>query len=140
MGNLASTASGVPPLMKIAGKNAQGIHFMTLPVGVWETLPKADPRIQRIVEFRDAYKAKYGDYPVMPNWWIAQNYDVAFLLAEAIKKAGPSVTGASLRTALESIKDFHGVVGSFSFAPDQHAGATGVVIGQIEGDRVILAK
>ncbi len=140
LGNLAFTAGGVPPLIKNAGKNAQGAYLMTLPVAVWETLPKDDPRLKLIVRFREAFKAKYGEYPVMANWWIAQNYDIGFLLAEALKKAGPNATGATLKTALEGIKDFHGVVGSFSFAPTQHAGASGTVVGQIEGERVILAK
>jgi len=139
-GNLAFTVGGVPPLIKIAAKNAQGAYLTTLPVAVWETLPKDDPRLARIVHFREAFKAKYGDYPVMANWWVAQNYDIGFLLAEALKRAGPNPTGASLKAALERVKDFQGVVGSFSFSPTQHAGATGVVIGQIEGERLILAK
>ncbi len=140
LGNLAFTVGGVPPLIKIAGKNVQGAYLTTLPVAIWETLPKDDPRLSRIVQFREVFKGKYGEYPVMANWWIAQNYDIGFLLAEALRKAGPNATGATLKAALEGIKDFHGVVGSFSFSPTQHAGATGIVIGQIEGERVVLVK
>ncbi len=140
LGNFAFAAGGIPPLIKNAGKNAQGVYFTTLPVAVWETLPKDDPRLKLIVQFREGFKAKYGEYPVMANWWTAQSYDIGFLLAEALKKAGANATGATLKTAIEGIKDFHGVVGSFSFAPTQHAGATGTVVGQIEGERVILAK
>lgn len=140
LGNLAFTVGGVPPLLKIAGQNAQGAYLTTLPVAVWETLPKDDPRLKRIVQFRERFKAKYGDYPVMANWWIAQNYDIGFLLANAIKRAGPNPTGVALKTALEGIKNFGGVVGTFSFSPTQHAGATGIVIGRIEGERVVLVK
>ncbi len=140
LGNLAFSVGGISPLLKIAGRNVQGTHLTTLPVGVWETLPKNDPRLKRIVQYRDAFKAKYGDYPVMANWWAAQNYDIAFLLADALKRAGPSATGASLKAALEGIKNFEGVVGTFSFSPGQHAGATGIVIARIEGERLVLVK
>jgi branched-chain amino acid transport system substrate-binding protein len=140
LGNLAFTVGGVPPLLKIAGKNAEGAYFTTLPVAVWETLPKESPRLKEIVQFREAFKAKYGDYPVMANWWTAQNYDIGFLLAEALKRAGSNPTGVSLKAALEGIRDFHGIVGTFSFSPTQHAGATGLVIAKFEKERVILAK
>ncbi len=140
LGNLAFTVGGVPPLIKLAGQNVQGAYLTTLPVAIWETLLKDDRRLKRIVQFREAFKAKYGEYPVMANWWVAQNYDIGFLLAEALKGTGPNPTGASLKAALERIKDFHGVVGSFSFSSTQHSGATGIVIGQIEGARVVLVK
>ncbi len=140
IGNLAFTVVGLPSLLKIAGKNAQGVHVVTLPVAVWETLPKDDPRLPRIVEFREAYKAAHHDYPPMASWWIAQNWDIANLLAEALRKAGGNPTGSSVKTALESIKDFHGVTGSFTFSETEHAGATGVVIARIEGERLVLEK
>lgn len=140
LGNLAFSVGGIPPLLKIAGQNVQGAYLTTLPVGVWETLPKGDPRLKRIVQYREAFKAKYGDYPVMANWWTAQNYDIAFLLAEALKRAGANATGASLKAALEGIRNFEGVVGTFSFGPGQHAGAKGIVVARIEGERLVLVK
>ncbi len=140
LGNLAFSVGGIAPLLKIAGENVQGAYLTTLPVGVWETLPKGDPRLKRIVQYREAFKVKYGDYPVMANWWTAQNYDIAFLLAEALKRAGANATGASLKAALEGIKSFEGVVGTFSFGPGQHAGAKGIVVARIEGERLVLVK
>ena len=140
IGNLASVVVGLPSLLKIAGKNAQGVHVATVPVAVWETLPKNDPRLPRITEFREAYKAMYREYPIMANWWIAQNWDIANLLAEALKRAGANATGTSLKRAMESIKDFHGVTGTFSFSESEHAGASGVVIARIEGERLVLEK
>lgn len=140
IGNLAFTLVGLPSLLKIAGQNAQGVHVATLPVAVWETLPKNDPRLPKITEFREAYKALYKDYPVMANWWIAQNWDIANLLAEALRHAGANPTGTSLKTALESIKGFHGVTGTFTFSPTDHAGASGIVIAKVEGERLVLEK
>jgi len=140
LGNLAFSVGGIAPLLKIAGQNVQGAYLTTLPVGVWETLPKGDPRLKRIVQYREAFKAKYGDYPVMANWWTAQNYDIAFLLAEALKRAGANATGASLKAALEGIRNFEGVVGTFSFGPGRRAGAKGIVVARIEGERLVLVK
>jgi ABC-type branched-subunit amino acid transport system substrate-binding protein len=77
----------------------------------------------------------------MAQWWTAQNYDIAFLLAEAIKKAGANPTSAALRTAIEGITNFNGVNATYSFSPTQHAGATGFVIGRIgPGGKVSLAQ
>jgi branched-chain amino acid transport system substrate-binding protein len=141
IGNLAFTTAGVASLVQIAGKNIEGAYFITLPVAVWETLGKDDPRLKPIEEFREAYKAKYSAYPEMGHWWIAQNYDIAFLLAEAIKKAGAEPTGDALRKAVEGINGFHGVAAVYNFSPTQHAGATGFVIGNIgAGGKVSLAQ
>jgi branched-chain amino acid transport system substrate-binding protein len=141
IGNLAFTTAGVASLVQIAGKNIEGAYFITLPVAVWETLGKDDPRLKPIEEFREAYKAKYSAYPEMGHWWIAQNYDIAFLLAEAIKKAGAEPTGDALRKAVEGINGFHGVAAVYNFSPTQHAGATGFVIGNIgPGGKVSLAQ
>jgi branched-chain amino acid transport system substrate-binding protein len=141
IGNLAFTTAGVASLVQIAGKNIEGAYFITLPVAVWETLPKDDPRMKPIEEFREAYKTKFGAYPEMGHWWIAQNYDIAFLLAEAIKKAGPDPTGDAIRKAVEGINGFRGVAAVYNFSPTQHAGATGFVIGNIAaGGKVSLAQ
>jgi branched-chain amino acid transport system substrate-binding protein len=140
LGNLAFAAAGIGPLLRIAGPNLQGAYMMTLPVAVWETLPRQDPRLPRIVRYREAFKAKYGRDPVMADWWTAQNYDIAFLLAEGLRRAGPNAGGAALRTALEGLRNFEGVVGTFSFGPGQHAGNRGVVVARVEGDRIVLVK
>jgi branched-chain amino acid transport system substrate-binding protein len=141
IGNLAFTTAGIASLVQIAGKNIEGAYFITLPVAVWETLPKGDPRLKAIGEFREAYRAKYNNYPEMAHWWTAQNYDIALLLAEAIKKAGTNANGAALKTAVEGINGFHGVAATYNFSPSQHAGATGFVIGQIgTGGKVSLAQ
>ncbi len=141
IGNLAFTTAGIASLVQIAGKNIEGAYFITLPVAVWETLAKDDPRVKPIEEFREAYKTKFGTYPVMAQWWTAQNYDIALLLAEAIKKAGAKPSGEALKKAVEGIQGFHGVAATYNFSPTQHAGATGFVIGRIgEAGKVSLAQ
>ncbi len=141
IGNLAFTTAGIASLVDIAGHNIEGAYFTTLPVTLWESLPSDDPRRKAIDEFREAFKAKFNSYPIMAQWWTAQNYDIAFLLAEAIKKAGANPSGAALRSAIEGIKDFHGVAATYSFSPTQHAGASGFVVGRFDaGGKVSLAQ
>ena len=78
---------------------------------------------------------------IRDRWWIAQNYDIGMLLAEGIKRAGPNVTGASLKAALESIQGHQGVLGvTFNFSPERHSGGSGVVVGQIKDGKVDLVK
>ena len=141
-GSTVFTVAGISALVQIGGPAAvDGTYFATVPFAVWDTFPPEDPRYKTIAQFREAFKAKYNNYPDLSQWWIAQNYDIGMLLAEAIKRAGPNVTGATLKTALEGIQDYQGVLGvSFNFSPERHSGGSGVVVGQIKDGKVALVK
>jgi branched-chain amino acid transport system substrate-binding protein len=141
-GSTVFPVAGIPALLQIGGPAAvEGTYFATVPFSVWDTFPQEDPRYKKIAQFREAFKAKYNTYPELSQWWTAQNYDIGMLLAEGIKRAGPNVTGATLRTALESIQDYQGVLGvSFNFSPERHSGGSGVVVGQIKDGKVVLVK
>jgi branched-chain amino acid transport system substrate-binding protein len=141
-GSTVFTVAGISTLLQIGGAAAlDGTYFATVPFTVWDTFPQEDPRYKTIARFRDEFKAKYNNYPELAQWWIAQNYDIGMLLAEGIKRAGPNVTGATLKAALESIQDYQGVLGvSFSFSPERHSGVSGVVVGQIKDGKVVLVK
>ena len=72
---------------------------------------------------------------------MAQNYDIGMLLAEAMKKAGPNVTGEKLRTALEGVQGHQGVLGvTYQYGPDRHSGVSGVVVAQIKDGKVVLVS
>ena len=141
-GSTVFTVAGISALLQIGGPAAvDGTYFATVPFAVWDTFPPEDTRYKTIAEFREAFKAKYNNYPELSQWWIAQNYDIGMLLAEAIKRTGPNVTGATLKAALESIQDYQGVLGvSFNFSPERHSGGSGVVVGQIKDGKVALVK
>jgi hypothetical protein len=63
------------------------------------------------------------------------------LLAEGIKRAGPNVTGATLKAAIETIQGHQGVLGvSFNFSPERHSGSSGVIVGEIRDGKVVLVK
>ena len=139
-GSTVFTVAGISALVQIGGPAAvDGTYFATVPFAVRDNVPPEDPRYKTIAQFREAFKAKYNNYPDLSQWWIAQNYDIGMLLAEAIKRAGPNVTGATLKTALEGIQDYQGVLGvSFNFSPERHSGGGGVVVGQIKDGKDAL--
>ena len=141
-GSTVFTVAGISALVQIGGPAAvDGTYFATVPFAVWDTFPQEDPRYQTIARFREAFKARYNNYPELAQWWIAQNYDIGMLLAEGIKRAGPDVTGATLRTALESIQGYQGALGvSFNFSSERHSGVSGVVVGQIKDGKVAMVK
>ncbi|MBR1267091.1 ABC transporter substrate-binding protein [Bradyrhizobium sp. AUGA SZCCT0222] len=141
-GSTTFPVAGISALVQIGGPAAvEGTYFATVPFSVWDTFPQEDPRYKTIAQFREAFKVKYNNYPDLAQWWIAQNYDIGMLLAEGIKRAGPNVTGATLKAALESIQNYQGVLGvSFSYSPERHSGVSGVVVGQIKDGKVVLVK
>lgn len=141
-GSTTFPVAGIPALMQIGGPAAvEGTYFAAVPYSVWDTFPKEDERYKAIAQFRDAFKAKYNRDPEPAQWWVAQNYDIGMLLAEGIKKAGPDVTGAKLKAALESIQGHQGVLGvSYNYSADQHAGVKGVVVAQIKDGKVELVS
>jgi branched-chain amino acid transport system substrate-binding protein len=140
IGGLGFTTAGVAALIEIGGAAVEGTHYVTLPITVWDSLPKDHPKLKAIMQYREVYKAKHGQYPDTTQWWTSQNYDIAMLLAEALRRAGPSATGAMVKTALEGIKDFQGVAGTYTFSDTQHAGATGLVVAEIRQGKIGLAK
>ncbi len=141
-GSTVFPVAGISALTQIAGAEAlQGAYFAAVPFSVWQTFPKEDPRSKTIGDFREAFKAKYNQYPDPSQWWTAQNYDIGMLLAEAIKRAGPDVTGATLKKALESIQGHQGVLGvGYSYSATQHAGVSGVAVAQIQNGNVVLVS
>jgi branched-chain amino acid transport system substrate-binding protein len=141
-GSTTFPIAGISALVQIGGPAAvDGTYIATAPFTVWDAFPPEDSRYKTIAQFREAFKAKYNNYPEPAQWWTAQNYDIGMLLAEAIKRAGPNVTGATLKTALEGIQGYQGVLGvTFSFSPERHSGSTGVVVGEIKDGKIVLVK
>lgn len=83
------------------------------------------------------YKSAYGQLP--SNAFAALGYDAGNLLFEAMRRAKDK-TPAALKTALEETKDFAGVTGTISFAPDQHVPLKTVWIIKVEDGKQSLAK
>lgn len=74
----------------------------------------SDDPTPKAKEYLDKYDAKYGTNPGM---YPALAYDCAYMVANAIEKAGSTDRNA-IRDALEQTKDFEGVTGVMTVGPD----------------------
>ena len=78
----------------------------------------------KVVKFVADYKAKYGE---TPDALAAVGYDAAYIMFDAIKRAG-ALDRAKLRDALAQTKDFPGVTGTISINKDRNADKKLVII------------
>ena len=76
------------------------------------------------------YKKKYNK---TPDAMAALGYDSAFVLADAIKRAG-TTEGSKLRDAIAATKDFEGVTGKFSLDAKRDAVKSAAIL-QIKGGK-----
>jgi branched-chain amino acid transport system substrate-binding protein len=83
-------------------------------------------------KFVDAYKKDYG---VMPDAMAVLGYDAAYVMADAIKRAG-AVDSAKIRDALEKTKDFPTVTGSTTLNDSHDAVKSAVIIEMKDGKMV----
>ena len=117
--------------MKLAEGTAEGTFLLSVKFPVGADLPASDPVKARIADLTKRYEAKFKQ---LPNQFVAQTYDAINIAAAAIKAGGGDKD--KTRAALEAIKGFPGVGGTFTFAPDKHSGlskADGTVITWKEG-------
>jgi branched-chain amino acid transport system substrate-binding protein len=93
---------GVKKVLDEAGEAAEGVLI------IMEYVPALqEPERQ---EWARAYQERYG---TVANVIAAQYYDAILLLAEAAKKGGPTRDG--IRSGLEQMKEFKGVMSDYSF-------------------------
>ena len=92
-----------PKVIEIAKDAAEGLVVATPWFG-----EKDDPKVKAFVA---KYEKRYGK---KPDQFAAQAYDGLFLMAEGLRKAGKA-DRAALRDALAGIRNFPGVLGTFSF-------------------------
>jgi branched-chain amino acid transport system substrate-binding protein len=71
-----------------------------------------DPRAE-VRQFDAAFQKRYGKQPDTAS---ALAYDTLHVLADAMKRA-PSTAPVDIASALHAVADWHGVTGTFSFAP-----------------------
>lgn len=119
-----------------AGKNGDGTRMPQ----TFIQDPSTPKRKAFIEAYQKAYKIERMPSPVSA----AQGYDSIYLLAAAIKQAG-STDGVKIREALENLNGtVEGVVTNYSkpFSHDDHEAIKPnlVVIGEVKGGRVVLAK
>lgn len=101
-----------------------------------QSLPADYPAKDLQTAYFGSFAAKYGHPPDLMSGY---SYDGVRLLAEAMKAAGDD--RAKLRDALESITDFPGVLGTFSFSPTDHVGIHGgFAEWKVEGGKFVFVR
>ena len=83
-------------------------------------------------KFVDAYKKEYG---VMPDAMAVLGYDAAYVMADAIKRAG-AAEPAKIQAALVATKDFPAVTGATTLNENHDAVKSAVIIEMKDGKMV----
>ena len=91
---------------------------------------------EKVQSFVKAYKAKYD---VIPDSFAALGYDTAYLLADAIERAGSTDADAIIK-ALAETKDFAAVTGTLSFDKNHNPIKEISVIEMKDGEQTLRTK
>lgn len=118
-----------PKLAELAGKDALNKVYYTTAYSSKDTSAET-------VKFNNAYKQKYGKEPDAFN---ALGYDMAYLFADALKRAG-AVDSTKLKAALESTKDFKGVTGNVTIDAKHNTVKSVTIIEMKNGEPTFLKK
>jgi len=92
-----------------------------------------DPKVQAFVK---AYKAKYGSEP---DAFVALGYDAAYLLADAINRAGKADPEA-IRQALADTKDFQGITSKITIDANHNPIKDIAIIAMVDGKQTLKKK
>lgn len=118
-----------PKLVELAGKSALNDVYYTNHYSSKDNSPE-------VVKFKEAFNKKYGKDPDAFN---ALGYDLAYFLADAIKRSG-EVNPEKIKKALEATKDFKAITGKLSI-DEKHNPVKAITILQMkEGEQVFLKK
>ncbi|HEX8465241.1 MAG TPA: ABC transporter substrate-binding protein [Abditibacterium sp.] len=117
-----------PKLFEIGGQAIQGAYFSN-----HYSAQSKDPRV---VKFVADYKKVHGGET--PDAIAAVAYDAAYLLSNAIERAG-APDRAKIREALATTKDFQGVTGKISIDKDRNAVKPAVVL-KVQGKEGVFVS
>ena len=115
-------------LYEIGGAALDGAYFSN-----HYSVDDPSPRIQ---EYVAKFKKAYGGQT--PDSLSAQAYDAFGMLADAMKRA-KDLTGPSIRDALASLKDFHGVTGDITMDANRNPVKPAVVLKIAPGGKYVFA-
>jgi len=118
-----------PTLVEIAGAEALTNTYITNHYSSGDT----DEKIQNFVK---AYEAKYKETPDAFN---ALGYDTAYLLADAIKRAG-SADSVKIKEALEETKNLLLVTGNFTYDEKHNPVKSATILTFKNGEQVFETK
>ncbi|MBC2581231.1 ABC transporter substrate-binding protein [Clostridium sp. DJ247] len=118
-----------PKLLELAGKSALNDVYYSNHYSSKDTAPE-------VVKFKEAFKAKYNKEPDAFN---ALGYDMAYLLADAIKRSGEA-DPVKIKDALASTKDFKGVTGTVTIDSKHNPIKSITILKMMNGEQTFLKK
>ena len=129
------TLASAIPLFAQGTKNVEGVYFIATAVTAGPQLPDSYPGKPMIAGMYEAVMAETKAPPDTFSGWAA---DAVNLMAEAVKQAG-STDKAAVRDAFESITDFQGLSGVYSYSATDHVGIHGQMwLFQIKNGEFVL--
>lgn len=123
--------------IELAGDAAEGVVFPTTKILFPQSI--TDPRQKEII---DTFIADYTEeYGVAPNHFASHGWDALMLLVTAIENA-KSTKAEDIKAALESITDWPGADGIFTYTPTNHDGLSvdDLIMVKISGGKWVLAQ
>ena len=117
-----------PQLLQIGGDALEGCYYST-----HFSPENQDPTVQQFVaKFKERWNGE------TPDAFAALGYDAAYVLVDAIKRAG-STAGPKLRAALAETKDFTGVTGVTTIDQNRDASKPAAILA-IKGGKLTFLK
>jgi len=97
-------------------------------------MPDRETANPAMLGWMDRYRERFGEDPNIGSIYGRQG---VFITAEALRRAGPEVSPATLVASLESLTDFEEPVSGLvvSFSATRHQGSRTAVLAQVEGGR-----
>lgn len=106
---IGATGMAGPDLISIGGAAVEGVYVQS------DWIPGGSS------EAGEAFNAAFvGRYGTQPDLWAANGYSMAYILADAIVRAGSSPDRAAVRDALTTTKDVPVVIGTGLFSFDEN--------------------
>ena len=107
-----------PKFIELAEEASEGVMMPASRFIVADKLDDSDPRKAFLMDVKKKYEEKYG--PVSTHTGYA--YDALRLIERALAAAGADRAG--IRDAIENVKGYVGINGTFNMSPEDHNGLT----------------
>ncbi|MDF2500859.1 MAG: putative branched chain amino acid transporter substrate-binding protein [Anaerosporomusa subterranea] len=115
-------------IIKLAGDAANGLLL-----GGW--VPIADPNEPAFKKFTEIYQ-KYNNTTEMPSGFATAGFIAGEILVEGLKRAGKDIDRDGLIKALESFKDFNGILANgITYTADSHSGVKYLLLIKVENGK-----
>lgn len=109
--------AGDPIFWKVAGEAGEGVMMPSTKIVVADQLPDSDVQKKKIQAYVEAYRNKFKHEP---GTMVAYGADAAYIVVDAIKKAGPD--RAKIRDAIENTSGYVGISGVYNISAKDHNG------------------